>query len=209
MASKSDFPGVALVTGAASGDSHCLPFRNCLSLTRITGIGLATANAFAKAGCTRIILADLNLSGLTAAQSTLTDRYPNLKTLCLPVDISVEGAMEKALETAIDLDSFGRLDYAVNCAGMNGVNADHKPANSTETSVEYFDKLNSINYRGTWMANRAYLKIMMAQDPLKIEDGEMEGREQRGSIVNLSSGLGVIGMPKNRMPRSLSSQVWS
>ena len=49
------------------------------------------------------------------------------------------------------------------------------------------------------MANRAYLKIMLGQDPLPSHDPENEGREQRGSIVNLSSGLGVIGMPKNRM----------
>jgi NAD(P)-dependent dehydrogenase (short-subunit alcohol dehydrogenase family) len=140
---------------------------------------------------------DLNLSGLTAAQSTLTTSHPDLKTLCLPVDISQDGAMEKALETAMDLDSFGRLDYAVNCAGMNGINANHAPTNSTETSLEYFDKINSINYRGTWMANRAYLKIMMKQEPLPSHDPETEGREQRGSIVNLSSGLGVIGMPKN------------
>ena len=107
--------------------------------------------------------------------------------------------MEKALETAMDLEAFGRLDYAVNCAGMNGINANHAPTNSTETSLEYFDKVNGINYRGTWMANRAYLKIMMGQEPLRSHDPETEGREQRGSIVNLSSGLGVIGMPKNRM----------
>jgi NAD(P)-dependent dehydrogenase (short-subunit alcohol dehydrogenase family) len=163
------------------------------------GIGYAVANAFAKAGCTRILLVDLNLEGLTAAQETLTKAHPDLRILCLPVDISKDGAMEKALESAMELDAFGRLDYAVNCAGMNGINADHAPTNSTETSLEYFDKLNGINYRGTWMANRAYLKIMMGQEPLPSHDSEVEGREQRGSIVNLSSGLGVIGMPKNRM----------
>jgi NAD(P)-dependent dehydrogenase (short-subunit alcohol dehydrogenase family) len=117
----------------------------------------------------------------------------------MPVDISKDGAMEKALESVMELEAFGRLDYAVNCAGVNGINADHAPTNSTETSVEYFDKVNGLNYRGTWMANRAYLKIMMAQEPLPSHDVETEGREQRGSIVNLSSGLGLIGMPKNRM----------
>ena len=81
---------------------------------------------------------------------------------------------------------------------MNGINKDHAPTNSTETALEYFDKINGINYRGTWMANRAYLNIMMKQDPLPSHDPETTGREQRGAIVNLSSGLGVIGMPKNR-----------
>ena len=106
--------------------------------------------------------------------------------------------MAKALEGMMQHENFGRLDYAVNCAGINGINANHAPTNSTETSVEYFDKINGINYRGTWMANRAYLDIMMKQEPLPSHDAETAGREQRGSIVNLSSGLGVIGMPKNR-----------
>lgn len=156
-------------------------------------------DAFAKAGCTRIILVDLNESGLQSAQETLTKKHgSNLRTLCLAVDISQEGAMTHALEGAKGHADFDRLDYAVNCAGINGINASHAPTNSTETSVEYFDKINGINYRGTWMANRAYLNIMMKQDPLPSHDPETPGREQRGSIVNLSSGLGVIGMPKNR-----------
>lgn len=53
------------------------------------------------------------------------------------------------------------------------------------------------------MANRAYLNAMMAQEPLGAHDG-IKGREQRGAIVNLSSGLGVISMPKNRTPHLLS-----
>ncbi len=186
MASKTDFPGVALVTGAASG------------------IGFAVASAFAKGGCTRILLVDLNEAGLKLAQDKLTKKFPDLKTLCLPVDISHEGAMAKALEMAMHDEKFGRLDYAVNCAGMNGINRGHTPTNSTETDVEYFDKINGINYRGTWMANRAYLNIMMKQDPLPSHDPETSGREQRGAIVNLSSGLGVIGMPKNRASHRLS-----
>ena len=106
--------------------------------------------------------------------------------------------METALSNAMSNKSFGRLDYCVNCAGINGVNASHKPTNTTETSVDYFDKINGINYRGTWMANRAYLDIMVKQEPLPSHDPAVAGREQRGAIVNLSSGLGVISMPRNR-----------
>lgn len=117
--------------------------------------------------------------------------------------------MTHALEGARQHPDFDRLDYAVNCAGINGINASHAPTNSTETSVEYFDKINGINYRGTWMANRAYLNIMMKQDPLPSHDAETRGREQRGSIVNLSSGLGVIGMPKNRKISLLPDRSFS
>jgi hypothetical protein len=47
------------------------------------------------------------------------------------------------------------------------------------------------------MANRAYLNVMLKQEPLPAHDGNPK-RLQRGSIVNLSSGLGLVGMPKNR-----------
>ena len=164
----------------------------------IIGIGFAVANAFAKSGCTRIILVDQNESGLKTTQEKLTESHgPDLHVRCMTVDISQEQAMVNALEAVMQDPKFGRLDYAVNCAGMNGINPNHAPTNSTETSVEYFDKLNGINYRGTWMANRAYLNIMMKQEPLPSHDPETPGREQRGSIVNLSSGLALTGMPKN------------
>jgi NAD(P)-dependent dehydrogenase (short-subunit alcohol dehydrogenase family) len=167
--------------------------------TRNPGIGFAVATAFAKAGCTRIILIDLNTEGLKAASKKLWGQYPEAAFITSTVDISEPGAMEKALEVVTTETNgvFNRLDYAVNCAGMNGINASHAPTNSTETSLEYFDKLNGINYRGTWMANRAYLNVMLKQEPLPAHDGNPK-RLQRGSIVNLSSGLGLVGMPKNR-----------
>jgi NAD(P)-dependent dehydrogenase (short-subunit alcohol dehydrogenase family) len=162
------------------------------------------ATAFAKAGCTRIILIDLNIAGLKAASKKLWEQYPEAVFITSTVDISEPGAMEKALEVVTTETNgvFNRLDYAVNCAGMNGINASHAPTNSTETSLEYFDKLNGINYRGTWMANRAYLNVMLKQEPLPTHDGNPK-RLQRGSIVNLSSGLGLVGMPKNRKSFSL------
>ena len=205
MSSITDFPGVALVTGAASGmKSNDFQFqREALKKIDIDsnnlGIGFAVATAFAKAGCARIILIDQNAGGLKAASKKLLALFPEAAFITSTVDISEPGAMEKALEEVTTLTNgvFNRLDYAVNCAGMNGINASHAPTNSTETSLEYFDKLNGINYRGTWMANRAYLNVMMKQEPLPAHNGNPK-RLQRGSIVNLSSGLGVVGMPKNR-----------
>jgi NAD(P)-dependent dehydrogenase (short-subunit alcohol dehydrogenase family) len=176
-----------------------LPLKIINTDTRNPGIGFAVATAFAKAGCTRIILIDLNTNALKAASKKLWEQYPEAAFITSTVDISEPGAMEKGLEVVTTETNgvFNRLDYAVNCAGMNGINASHAPSNSTETSLEYFDKLNGINYRGTWMANRAYLNVMLKQEPLPAQDGNPK-RLQRGSIVNLSSGLGLVGMPKNR-----------
>lgn len=139
----------------------------------------------------------MNPSGLETAAQKLRGTYPDVQLLTHALDISHPGAMNEAVSSILSNPSFGRLDYCVNCAGMNGVNKNHPPTNTTETSVEYFDLINGINYRGTWMANRAYLAAMLKQDPLPSHDG-VAGREQRGAIVNISSGLGVISMPKNR-----------
>lgn len=86
------------------------------------------------------------------------------------------------------VQSFGRLDYAVNCAGIIG---DNKI--STESSLEAFDKLNDVNYRGCWLCSRAELKAMLDQDPLPSHDPRRP--PQRGSIVNIASQLGIVGRP--------------
>ena len=186
MESKTDFPGVALVTGAASGKLN-IPEPLIGRPWKQEHMRLSTPMQ--------------PLGDILIAFSYARDRFRSRERLR-------EGWLYKnpprgservgSAEDPGNFEHFGRLDYAVNCAGINGINANHAPTNSTETSVEYFDKINGINYRGTWMANRAYLDIMMKQEPLPSHDAETPGREQRGSIVNLSSGLGVTGMPKNR-----------
>lgn len=80
------------------------------------------------------------------------------------------------------IERFGRLDYVVNCAGVLG------PAmRSSDTPVSAFDRINDVNYRGSWLVSRAALGLMVAQAPLP------EQLLQRGSIVNIASQLGLVG----------------
>ena len=83
---------------------------------------------------------------------------------------------------------FGRIDYAVNVAGIIGNN---EP--STETSLDDFDKVNNVNYRGMWLCSREALKYMKAQDPLPSHDPSRQ--PQRGSIVSIASQLGIVSRP--------------
>jgi NAD(P)-dependent dehydrogenase (short-subunit alcohol dehydrogenase family) len=80
---------------------------------------------------------------------------------------------------------FSRLDYAVNCAGILGGNT----IKAVEMTTDAFDRLNNINYRGSWLSCRAQLRNMLKQDPLK------EHPKQRGSIVNIASQLGIVARP--------------
>lgn len=56
---------------------------------------------------------------------------------------------------------FGRLDYAVNCAGFPG------GFNRTENYLtKDFDRVQAVNVRGTWLCMRAQIQQMMKQSPL-------------------------------------------
>lgn len=85
----------------------------------------------------------------------------------------------------------GRVDYAVNCAGVLG------PAlRSHETPLADFERINNINYKGVWLSSRAQLAQMLQQDNLR------QHPEQKGSIVNIASQLGIVARPEaGRFPR--------
>jgi NAD(P)-dependent dehydrogenase (short-subunit alcohol dehydrogenase family) len=80
---------------------------------------------------------------------------------------------------------FSRLDYAVNCAGILGGDV----VKAVEMDTSAFDRLNNINYKGSWLSCRAQLRNMLKQEPLR------EHPKQRGSIVNIASQLGVVARP--------------
>ncbi|RAK98895.1 SDR family NAD(P)-dependent oxidoreductase [Aspergillus ibericus CBS 121593] len=164
------FPGVAVVTGAGG-----------------TGIGAATAKGFASAGCGRIAITDLNPSSLDQTRESILASYPHTRLVVKAGDISDESFVEAFISEVVD--AFGRLDYAVNCAGILG-----DKLRTTETSTATFDHINNINYRGSWLCSRAELRQMLKQDPLPSHD--LNRAPQRGAIVNVASQLGIVGQPR-------------
>ncbi|CAG8959405.1 hypothetical protein HYFRA_00001303 [Hymenoscyphus fraxineus] len=154
------FPGVALVTGAASG------------------IGRATALAFASAGCPKIALSDRNHEGLLETKTAI-EQLSASETCVIQTDLLDENQIVRMVEATVRL--WGRVDYAVNAAGILGNNAP-----STETSLAQFDLITNINYRGAWLCSRAEIGQMQKQEPL-------EGKSVRGAVVNIASQLGLVG----------------
>jgi len=149
-----DFTGqVALVTGAGSG------------------MGLATAKAFAEAGAA-VVLSDINEAALQAATEALT--ATGHRVLGVPCDVADED--QAAALVARTVAAFGRLDMAYNNAGILGPMCD-----MTEETGEGFDQVNAVNLRGIWTCMKHELLQMR--------------RQGSGAIVNCSSLGGLVGLP--------------
>ncbi|PWY90829.1 oxidoreductase [Aspergillus heteromorphus CBS 117.55] len=169
MTQRYTFPGVAVITGAGG-----------------TGIGAAVAKSFASTGCERIAITDLNLNSLDQTRQAILASHPQARLVIKAGDISDESFVESFIDEVVA--SFGRVDYAVNCAGILG-----DALRSTETPTAIFDQINNVNYRGSWLCSRAELGQMVRQDPLASHDPTRA--PQRGAIVNVASQLGIVGRP--------------
>ncbi|KAJ3545590.1 hypothetical protein NM208_g2445 [Fusarium decemcellulare] len=157
-------PGVVLITGAG-------------------GIGAAVARGFARSGCTRFAITDLNKDTLAQTRDQILGINPDADVLAEHGDVSNEAHIESLITHTVK--RFERLDYAVNCAGILG---DAK--RSTEMDTAAFDRITNVNYRGSWLSSRAALKVMLQQNPLQ------EHPEQRGAVVNIASQLGIVARPE-------------
>jgi NAD(P)-dependent dehydrogenase (short-subunit alcohol dehydrogenase family) len=149
-----DFQGqVALVTGASSG------------------MGLATAQAFAQAGAA-VVLADVNETALQDATRDLT--AAGHEAIGVTCDVSDEDQVVAMIERAVA--QFGRLDMAFNNAGIQA-----PPTDAADEPAELFDRVNAINLRGVWACMKHELRHMR--------------RQGSGAIVNNSSLGGLVGLP--------------
>jgi NAD(P)-dependent dehydrogenase (short-subunit alcohol dehydrogenase family) len=149
-----DFTGqVALVTGASSG------------------MGLATAQAFAEAGAA-VVLADINEQALRAATEGL--RASGHQVLGVTCDVTDEDQVAAMVDQTVA--AFGRLDMAFNNAGIQA-----PPTDAADELGDTFDSVNAVNLRGVWACMKHELRHMREQGS--------------GAIVNCSSLGGLVGLP--------------
>ena len=113
---------VVLVTGAASG------------------LGLATAKAFAESGAS-VVLADWNEKDAQSAAQELANE--GHKTLAVRCDVSNDAQVEAMVKQTVA--TFGRLDAAYNNAGVQNVLAE-----TADTAREDYDRVMGINLQGVW-----------------------------------------------------------
>jgi NAD(P)-dependent dehydrogenase (short-subunit alcohol dehydrogenase family) len=137
----------------------------------LTGIGRATAVAFAREGA-RVVVSGRRDDAGHALASELRELGAEAEFLHADVreDDDVRGLVDKTVA------KFGRLDVAVNNAGTEGTSG---PV--TEQSAESYATTFDTNVLGTLLSMKHELRVMQAQG--------------HGSIINLSSLLGQRGAP--------------
>src|SRR5579872_4844399 len=144
---------VAFITGGASG------------------IGRAAALAFAREGAS-VVVADVSEKGNEETARIVEEQAR--RALAVKCDVTrteeVKAALDKAVET------FGRLDFAFNNAGIEP----RKLAPTADYDLEEWEKIIEIDLRGVFLC-------MKHEIPLMLKTGG-------GAIVNTASGAGVIGI---------------
>jgi NAD(P)-dependent dehydrogenase (short-subunit alcohol dehydrogenase family) len=148
----------------------------------LTGIGRATALAFAKEGA-RIVIAGRR----DEAGHNLVAELRRLDTEAEYVNADVRH--EDDVRDLVDktVARFGRLDVAVNAAGTEG-----KPGPVTEQSAENYAATFDTNVLGTLLSMKHELRVMLAQ--------------KRGSIINVSSTYGHLGGAERHSMRPASTR---
>jgi len=149
-----DYSGqVVLITGAGSG------------------FGRLAAAAFADAGA-MLILSDQNIDAL---QDTIRlhglDESAVLARRC---DVSSASEVDAMVQAGVE--RFGRLDVAINNAGIG-----HDLKRLAELDEALFDRNIAVNLKGVFLCMRAELPKMVAQGG--------------GAILNVSSVAGLLGAP--------------
>src|SRR5437773_7203937 len=137
----------------------------------LTGIGRATALAFAREGA-RVVISGRRQEAGNKLVAELRNLGAEAEFLRCDVrhDDDVRDLVDKTVAR------FGRLDVAVNNAGTEG-----KPGPVTEQSAESYAATLDTNVLGTLLSMKHELRVMEAQG--------------QGSIVNLSSTMGSKAAP--------------
>lgn len=109
------FPGAALVTGAASGMPPFHLAKWMRTPNTHIGIGREVALSFARQRCPQIAVLDLDEAGLENTARECLSINPELTLLRERYDARKEEEVKGAVDSVHH--RFGRIDYAINCAG--------------------------------------------------------------------------------------------
>ena len=148
---------VAIVTGGSSG------------------IGRATALAFAREGAKVAITFHTNAKG---GEETVRLIKAGGEAICMQMDVSKADDVKAMVEKTIEV--YSRLDYAFNNAGM------YSGASILDITEDDWDAILDVNLKGIWLCMKYEIPEMLKQGS--------------GVIVNTSSNAGLTFRPMSSLP---------
>jgi len=142
------------------------------------GLGRSFAQTLAEAGA-NVVIADIDKTHLDETETLL--KGTGRKVLKIIADVSSPGDVSRMVNESVS--NFGQLHIAVNNAGIIT-----KPARFHEMAPEDWNKVILVNLTGVFLCMQKEIEVM-----LKLGNA--------GSIINLSSVLGLVGLDPELMPR--------
>ncbi len=136
----------------------------------LTGIGRATAIAFAKDGASVVVSGRRDEAGQALATEL---RGFGVHAEYIRADVRQEAGVRNLIEKTVE--RFGRLDVAVNNAGTEG-----QPGPISDESSDNYSATFDTNVLGTLLSLKHEMRVMLKQGS--------------GSIINLSSITGQVGV---------------
>ncbi|ACS85397.1 SDR family NAD(P)-dependent oxidoreductase [Musicola paradisiaca] len=139
-----------------------------------SGIGKAVAQQLARHGAHVVITGRREEEGQAAARDASADAADGIRVAFIRNDVTNEAEVESLIARVVT--EFGRIDYAVNSAG---VGLETKVL--AESGSDAFRQMLDVNVMGVYHCMKYELKQMLSQGG--------------GAIVNVASAAGLNGMP--------------
>ncbi len=136
------------------------------------GMGAAEARLFAREGA-RVVIGDVLEAEGGAVEADV--RANGGEAVFTRLDVTSEADWQRAVDLA--LRRFGMLNVLINNAGIGGA------SRLEDTSVEVWDRVMEVNAKGVFLGSKAVIPAMR--------------QAGGGSIVNISSQLGIVGMAES------------
>ncbi len=155
-----------------------------------SGIGAATAHAFARQGAT-VIASDINLENANAIAQTITENGG--KAVAKMTNVAKYESVDQLISETVN--EFGQLDVLVNNAGIGPRNL----VKTHEFSFKDWDTVIAVNQTGVFYGMKRALEQMMLQKSGNIINiASLAGLKASGNNISYSaSKFAVVGMTKS------------
>ena len=153
-----------------------------------SGIGRYSALAFAQEGAS-VMVSDINTKG--GEETVQMIQESDGKAHFFQCDVSQSDQVKKLIQATID--NFGRLDYAINNAGIS-----MRPASTVELDEAEWDRVIGINLKSVYLCMKYEIPHMQKiGGGVIINVSSLAGfRGKAGTLAYTASKHGVIGMTK-------------